>query len=603
MLTSRKYTVFDLIGIPLRVIPVQTVAAVAYMLVDALMPAYQTLVMAYFINTATHIVNGRAEYSLIYKPLALIMGYVIVTHLLPSLMQLVELTGRNRLNVRLKREMVLKRARLAYQHIENKETSELIHRVCGDPVGDFMSGFNNMMSGLNLLIGTASLLVIVMSSTFITGIVIVLVAVPLFYIAIKTGKANYVLGMDAQRIRRRSADIANILTSREDAEERTLFGYSPALRDRYDKLYDQTYAVEKKIQIRSFIHLKSGSIIALLIGIIIVGLLLPALHLGELSIGLYISLVTAIFSLVQRMSWQLAETMQEHARMKEYLQDFSAFAGLSEKKDAAALPVELGGFVFQSLEFRQVSFRYPDTERYILNQCSFTMVSGKSYAIVGENGAGKSTLIKLLTGMYDNYEGEIFINKKNLREYSYPELKSIISVVFQNYARYALTIQDNVRLGNILRKDEERIRHSISKMNLSGMVQGLEYGLDTYVGKIKEKSLDLSGGQWQRLAIARLLYSSSAIHIMDEPTAALDPIEESRLYEMFSSIRADRFTIYITHRLGAARISDVILVVRSGRIAEQGSHEQLLEIPDGIYRKMFASQKSWYEAESKVQHG
>ncbi|MFD2879821.1 hypothetical protein ACFTAO_33780 [Paenibacillus rhizoplanae] len=324
-LLQEKYTEFDLIGIPLRVIPVQTVAAVGYMLVDALMPAYQTLVMAYFINTATHIVNGRAEYSLIYKPLALIMGYVIVTHLLPSLMQLVELTGRNRLNVRLKREMVLKRAQLEYQHIENKETAELIHRVCGDPVGHFMGGFNNIMSGLNLLIGTASLLVIVMSSTFITGIVIVLVAVPLFYIAMKTGKANYVLGMDAQRIRRRSADLAHILTSRENAEERTLFGYSPALRDRYDKLYDQTYAVEKKIQIRSFIHLKSGSIIALLIGIIIVALLLPALHLGELTIGLYISLVTAIFSLVQRMSWQLAETMQEHARMKEYLKDFSAF--------------------------------------------------------------------------------------------------------------------------------------------------------------------------------------------------------------------------------------------------------------------------------------
>lgn len=317
--------------------------------------------------------------------------------------------------------MVLKRARLEYQHIENKETSELIHRVCGDPVGHFMGGFNNMMSGLNLLIGTASLLVIVMSSTVITGIVIVLVAVPLFYIAMKTGKANYVLGMDAQRIRRRSAELAHILTSREDAEERTLFGYGPALRDRYGKLYDQTYAVEKKIQIRSFIHLKSGSIIALLIGIIIVALLLPALHLGELTIGLYISLVTAIFSLVQRMSWQLAETMQEHARMKEYLQDFSAFAGLSEKKDAAALPAELGGFVFQSLEFRQVSFRYPDTERYILNQCSFTMVSGKNYAIVGENGAGKSTLIKLLAGMYDNYEGEIFINNRNLREYSYAE--------------------------------------------------------------------------------------------------------------------------------------------------------------------------------------
>ncbi|KWX75487.1 hypothetical protein AMQ84_17865 [Paenibacillus riograndensis] len=600
MLNSKDYKLFDLISIPFKIVPAQTIATIFYMLLDSLVPAYQTLVIAFFINTATDIFNNRADFSEIYMPIGLIMAYLIVTHLFPSIMQIIETAGRNKLNVILKKEIVLKRARLEYKHIENNETWELVHRVCEDPVGFFMNGFNNVLSGINLLIGTISLLIIVMSSTFITGIVIMLVSIPLFYIAMKTGKENYTIGLEAQKIKRKYTYLADILSNRDYAEERSLFGYSPAISERYDKLYEKSYKIEKKIQIKSFINLKSGSIVALLIGIVIVGLLLPSLNKGELSIGLFISLVTAIFSLVQRMSWQLSYTMQQHARVKEYLKDFSEFSKLSEKENADDVPADVDNFMFHSLEFKSVSFKYPGAERNVLDKCSFKLLNGKNYAFVGENGAGKTTIIKLLVGMYDEYEGDILINDKNLRDYSFAELKGLISVVYQNFSKYALTVKDNIRLGNILKHDEEKINRIISDMNLVGMIRELEFGVDTYIGKVKKNSKDISEGQWQRLAISRLLYSSSKINILDEPTAALDPLEESRLYEMFRDINLNRFTIYITHRLGAAKISDEILVVSEGHIAEQGSHEQLMQYKDGIYQNMFESQKSWYEAESKV---
>jgi ATP-binding cassette, subfamily B, bacterial len=156
-------------------------------------------------------------------------------------------------------------------------------------------------------------------------------------------------------------------------------------------------------------------------------------------------------------------------------------------------------------------------------------------------------------------------------------------------------------LGNILKNDEDKLKKIICEMGLEEMVNDLEFGMNTYIGKIKENSKDISGGQWQRLAISRLLYSSSKINILDEPTAALDPLEESKVYDMFRSINPDRFTIYITHRLGAAKISDEILVITNGRIAEQGSHELLMSYENGIYQKMFESQKSWYEESSKVE--
>ncbi|MNO32658.1 putative multidrug export ATP-binding/permease protein [compost metagenome] len=170
-------------------------------------------------------------------------------------------------------------------------------------------------------------------------------------------------------------------------------------------------------------------------------------------------------------------------------------------------------------------------------------------------------------------------------------------MVYQDYAKYSLTFKDNILIGNIIKTDEEKFINIVSEMGLDDVVNSLEFGIDTNLGKVKENSKDISGGQWQRLAISRLLYSNSKINILDEPTAALDPLAESNVYELFRQVNKDRFSIYITHRLGAAKIADEILVVDEGYIAEQGSHEQLMSLENGIYSKMFASQKYWYETD------
>lgn len=597
MLKAKAYKTFDLILLSFRIIPFQTISSIIYMIINALLPAYQTLVIANFINTAKNIFNQNTNYSSIYMPIILIMTYILFIHISPNIMQIIDITGKNKLSVILKKELVIKRARLEYQHIENNETWELINRVCADPVGRFSGGFDNILNGISLLVTSCSLLIIVMSSTFITGIVIIVVSIPLFYLAIHTGKQNHKMYSEAQKIQRKYNYIAEILTSRDYAEERNLFKYSSLITNRFDSLYDESYKIEKKIQIKSFINLKSGSIITLIIAVIIVGLLIQPLSTGQLSIGVFIALTTAIFNLVQSMSWQLSDTMQEHARVKEYLKDFSDFIQLSNKEDACVIPVDIKDFVFQSLEFKNVSFMYPGTDHFVLNNCSFKLEGNKNYAFVGQNGAGKTTIIKLLVGLYDNYEGEILINEINLRDYHFAKLKGLISVVYQDFARYSLTIKDNICIGNILKDDEIRVKKIIGEVNLEETVEHLEQGIYTNLGKIKTNSIDISGGQWQRLAIARLLYADSKINILDEPTAALDPLEESNIYNMFKSVNRNRFTIYITHRLGAAKVADEILVVDNGCIKEQGPHEQLISYEDGIYKEMFNSQKSWYKTD------
>ena len=197
--------------------------------------------------------------------------------------------------------------------------------------------------------------------------------------------------------------------------------------------------------------------------------------------------------------------------------------------------------------------------------------------------------------MYDQYEGEILLNGDDIRKYEYAEIKALISVVFQDYTRYQMSVKENMLLGKQTQPDESRMRTVMDQIGLSSLISGLRLGLDTPLGKLEEDGVDLSGGEWQRIAIARMLYNAVPINILDEPTAALDPVAESKVYELFGKLNRERFNLYITHRLGAARIMDEILVLDDGQIIEQGCHERLMQIENGLYRKMFESQSEWYQ--------
>lgn len=288
--------------------------------------------------------------------------------------------------------------------------------------------------------------------------------------------------------------------------------------------------------------------------------------------------------------------MQGIADLNAYLNDVGVFLDMEEKEDADAQPIKIPGFQVETIEFVNVSFRYPGREEYVLKNCSFVLQGNKCYAVVGKNGAGKSTLTKLLTGLYIDYEGQILINGKDLREYQYGEVKWMFSVVFQDFARYALSFRDNILVGNVNENNEQRLEQILEKLELESCVQELPWGLDSQLGKLEKDGVDLSGGQWQKLAIARLLYSQAPINILDEPTAALDSKAEAKVYEMFRQVNEEKFTILVTHRLGAARMADEILTLDQGRIVEQGTHNALAGLENGLYKEMFDSQRRWYEA-------
>jgi ATP-binding cassette subfamily B protein len=592
--TGKTYKIWDFLVIPFAVTPVYTSFRILNRVVGSLIPSVNVLVTAKFVDTATAIFNGAEPKSAIYLPLALITAIVVYNTLNSALMKLANLKFDMKMAERYRSEVVDKRARLDYAHIENNDTWDLIKRTCGNAEGRISGGFDNLMNIAGIAIQVGSLLAIIMAQVWWAGLAIVGMSVPLFFLAFKGGKETYKANKEAEKVRRRADYLKRVLSDRENVEERALFGYTDSLNEKWYERYETARRINLKVQLKYFVRMKGSSLITVLLSVLIIGVLIFPLRQGDLTVGMFMGLVTGTFNLVQMMSWGLASTTQQLAEGKEYLKDLTAFCALSETAGALDKPVEPDKVSLESVEFKNVSFAYPGTDKMILKDFSLRMEKNLHYAFVGVNGAGKTTVTKLLTGMYDNFEGEILINGKSIREYSLAELKRLFSVVYQDFARYQIRARDAIAIGDVLADDEERLQAAIDTIGLREAIDKLPQKLDSYLGKVKEGAVDLSGGEWQRLAIARTFYGNAGMRILDEPTAALDPVAESNIYQMFGRVSTGKSTLFITHRLGAARLADVIVVIDGGRVAEQGSHAELMA-KKGIYAEMFESQRSWYQ--------
>lgn len=246
-----------------------------------------------------------------------------------------------------------------------------------------------------------------------------------------------------------------------------------------------------------------------------------------------------------------------------------------------------------TIEFRHVSFKYPRSEKLVLRDINLTIKSGEHLSIVGLNGAGKTTFIKLLCRLYDVTEGEILVDGVNIKEYPEEEYRRLFSVVFQDFQLFAFSLRENIAFGE--QADDKELERVLKLAGLWEDVQKLPNGLDTMLYKsFDENGTDLSGGQRQKTAIARALYRNAPVVILDEPTAALDPVAEYEIYRQFNTLVGGKTAVYISHRLSSCKFCDRIVVFADDTIKENGTHEQLVGIDGGIYAGMFAEQAKYY---------
>ena len=248
----------------------------------------------------------------------------------------------------------------------------------------------------------------------------------------------------------------------------------------------------------------------------------------------------------------------------------------------------------QGIELRNVSFRYPGATGFALRNLSCVIPPNQSVAIVGENGAGKSTLVKLLVRLYDPTEGEILLDGRDLREYDIADLQRTMGVIFQDFVRYHLSAQENIGFGQIeYAGDGERVRAAADKGGAAALIEKLPNGYATLLGKTFEGGVDLSGGEWQKLALSRAFMREAQVLILDEPTAALDAIAEHQVYQRFAELSAARMVLFISHRFSTVRMARQILVLQEGRLTETGSHEELMALNEN-YAQMYTVQAERY---------
>lgn len=310
---------------------------------------------------------------------------------------------------------------------------------------------------------------------------------------------------------------------------------------------------------------------------------------GVLTLGDFSMCVSAASSLYWSL-YNMINGTQQIVKKCNYAADFLKFLDYPAAMPKGTKETKQGDHV---MEFCHVSFKYPRSENFVLRDINLTIRSGEHLSIVGLNGAGKTTLIKLLCRLYDVTEGEIKIDGINIKEYSDEAYRKLFAIVFQDFKLFAFSLKENIALGT--EEDSAKIEEVLKLSGLYEDAMKLEHGLDTTLYKsFDENGTELSGGQKQKTAISRALYRNAPIVILDEPTAALDPVAEYEIYKKFDSLVGGKTAIYISHRLSSCKFCDHIAVFAEDTIKEYGTHESLVNKENGIYAEMFAAQAQYY---------
>lgn len=597
MRLKNHYTLIDSIKIPYECARFWTVVRMLIVLVQRLEPTLQVLVTAMFINRAVLLLNGKETISYLALPIILLGILLALSRVYDAVVLLINCKIENALRINFRNAIVHKRAKMQYTYIENPNTWNLILRVSNEPEQHIMQGLSSVTGIAGIIITSIGILSILVFNVWWAAIAILIIMIPMVIIAIKSGTSQYELDRELTDTTRKYEYFSNLLISRESVNERSVFSFHKQLNPKWSILYETARVKFMEVFVQWTKRSKIGSVIMSLFVTLIALAILPPLATGEMTVGLYIALVQAAAGMVQLIASDLPDLIVQQAKYIEYCKDISAFAKLEDTDGALDLPA---GKIpeFQTLEFINVVFKYPGTEKIVLNKLSFKLIKGKHYALVGINGAGKSTIVKLILGLYNNYDGEILLNGKNITILTQAERKSLVSVLFQDFAQYPLSFLENIAIADSLRIGDEDVAERVlavsKQIGLQETIDDLPNGIFTHLGKIEKNGQDLSGGQWQRVAIARTILSPAPIHILDEPTSAADPIKESELYKEFETISRGWTTIFISHRLGSTKLADEILLINEGKVAEQGTHEELMQI-GGIYCAMYESQRRWYQ--------
>jgi ATP-binding cassette subfamily B protein len=393
---------------------------------------------------------------------------------------------------------------------------------------------------------------------------------------------------------RRQLDYLRILGgSKEAAKELKLFGLKKFLRDRFtflsDGIYEENIALSRRKLIAGTLLSTIGTMGYYSAYVFVIWRTVA----GALTIGT----LTLLAGAIQQASSNIEQIFSTFAGIGDqalFLTDLLAFFEMKPTIQSKPNALPAPRPIVRGVEFRNVSFSYPGNSRRVLDRINFKLHTNERLALIGENGQGKTTIVKLITRLYDPTEGAILLDGVDLREYDLDDLHREIGVIFQDFMRYEMTAAENIAIGRIEEiKNVELLKSAARKSMADETIGRLPHGFDQMLGRRFEQGVDLSGGEWQKVALARAYLRDAQLLILDEPTAALDARSEFEVFHRFAELTAGKMALFISHRFSTVRSADRILVLENGVIAEEGTHTELAS-QGGRYAEMFEMQASSY---------
>jgi len=478
---------------------------------------------------------------------------------------------------------------------ENPEFQNLLAQIEG-VTGSLQAHFMRFIGLINAVFKFATAAIVVSVTFPLFAPIILIATIPIYIVYDRFRISTWPFYVEKRSLVTRVTQyIKNLLSSDSTSKESIIFKTGGTLLSKIEK--------HQQIYFKDFDNINSPwTVKILLVKFIQFGAFIYTQYLnlsrvlaGTLSIGNFALIFQQSLNLTLGAEEILSMYSSMSARNK-YIDKYFEFMNTPKAINSPTKPASLPQTPYPPvIEFKNVTFKYPKTQRSILKKFNLTINPGEKIALVGENGAGKTTIIKLLLRFYDPTEGEILINGVNIKELNLEEWHKLVGALFQDFIKYQFTFKENVYIGNLSKIDNEKLlREAIAKSGASAYVGKLPEGINQVVGKMFEKGIDLSGGQWQKLALARAFFRDAPLLILDEPTSAIDAKAEYEIFQNVQKLQKDKTVIIISHRFSTVRNADRILVLQGGKIIEEGNHKKLLA-KDGLYAELFELQARGYK--------
>lgn len=550
--------------------------------------AVKILYLQKFYDTVSEVIKTGGEIKTIYISLIVYGVIIILAQVLNGLNNFLFLPFNQKCIGKLMQKVHLKIAKMPAIQYENASTLDSINKA--------EMGINNIFNMVfSFIMLTAFFLPYVLFMGIwiftikpILAIVIVISMMPCLLTKILQVGMYSKLEDEVAALRRSFDYYEGCICSKEYFKETRILGATNYFKRLY---YDAMAVLNKKslkVGKRACVYDLAGKFIGLAGYLAVLLLFVNALLSGDITAGTFAAIFTAIAKM-QEMLGNMINLAGDISKNSGSIYNLLEFLDMPETDGT----VEIKEFC-EKIQLKNVSFRYPEAKEKSLKDIDLTIHKGETIAIVGHNGAGKSTLVRMITGIYRPTEGSVIIDGTDIKGAKSASLFRIMSGVFQKFQKYQMTLRENIMISDMnCERSDEDILAILKKADVDMNSRSYIDGLDTMLSR-EFDGVDLSGGQWQRISIARGINRDSKIIVLDEPTAAIDPIEETRIYKKFKEISNERTTILVTHRMGSARIADKIVVMENGRVAEMGTHDELMD-KKGTYFDLFMSQAQWYE--------